>query len=46
MSNYSWVHSHSYECFNCDVCDNLCKERFFKNHLKSQTHTNNFGKKR
>ena len=26
----------------CDVCDNLCVERFYKNHPKSQTHTNNF----
>ena len=24
----------------CDVCDNLCIDRFYKNHLKSQTHTN------
>ena len=23
----------------CEVCDNLCIERFYKNHLKSQTHT-------
>ena len=22
-------------------CDKLCKERFYKNHLNSQTHTNN-----
>ena len=25
----------------CDVCDNLCIQRFYKNHLKSQTHINN-----
>ena len=25
----------------CNTCDNLCIERFYKNHLKSQTHTNN-----
>ena len=25
----------------CDVCYNLCIERCFKNHLKSQTHINN-----
>ena len=25
----------------CEVCDNLCIERFNKNHLKSQTHINN-----
>ena len=24
----------------CDVCDNLCIERFYKNHLKSQNHIN------
>ena len=29
----------------CDVCDNLCIERFFKNHLKSQTHLNNIRKR-
>ena len=29
----------------CDVCDNLCIERFFKNHFKSRTHTNNIRKK-
>ena len=25
----------------CDVCDKLYIERFYKNHLKSQTHINN-----
>ena len=25
----------------CVVCDKLCVERFYKNHLKSQTHTSN-----
>ena len=25
----------------CDICDKLCIERFYKNHLKSITHTNN-----
>jgi len=29
----------------CDVCDKLCIDRFYKNHLKSQTHTNNFRKR-
>ena len=29
----------------CDVCDKLCIERFYKNHLKSQTHTNIIHKK-
>ena len=24
----------------CDTCDKICIERFYKNHLKSQTHTN------
>ena len=23
----------------CNICDKLCIERFYKNHLKSQTHT-------
>ena len=29
----------------CDTCDLLCIERFYKNHLKSGTHTNNFYKR-
>ena len=24
----------------CDICDELCIERYYKNHLQSQTHTN------
>ena len=28
----------------CPICDNLCIERFYKNHLKSQTHINNIRK--
>ena len=28
----------------CDVCDNLCIERYYKNHLKSKTHINNIRK--
>ena len=24
----------------CNVCDNLCIQRFYKNHLKSETHIN------
>ena len=30
----------------CDICDNLCIVRFYKNHLNSQTHTNKFQKKK
>ena len=30
----------------CDVCDNLCIERFYKNHLKSRTHINSIRKKK
>ena len=29
----------------CNICDKLCIERFYKNHLKSQTHTNNTHKR-
>ena len=29
----------------CQICDKLCLERFYKNHLKSQTHTKNIRKK-
>ena len=28
----------------CNVCDNFCIERFYKNHLKSKTHINNIHK--
>ena len=28
-----------------DICDNLCIERFYKNHLKSQSHTTNIYKR-
>ena len=30
---------------HCTICGKLCKERFYKNHLNSQTHTNNIHKK-
>ena len=26
----------------CEIRDKVCIERFYKNHLKSETHTNNF----
>ena len=29
----------------CEICDKLRIERFYKNHLKSQTHTINFYKR-
>ena len=29
----------------CNICDKLCIERFYKNHLKSQTHINTFHKR-
>ena len=32
--------------FYCDYFDNLCKERFYKNHSKSQSHINNLYKRR
>ena len=28
----------------CDICDSLCIQRFYKNHLKSKTHLNNIRK--
>ena len=30
----------------CDICDNLCIESFYKNHLKSRTHINTINKKK
>ena len=30
----------------CDICDKLCFERFYKNHLKSGTRINNIRKKK
>ena len=29
---------------SCNICDKLCIERFYKNHLKSQTHIKNVRK--
>ena len=29
----------------CEICDKLCIERYYKNHLKSGTHTKNFYKR-
>ena len=29
----------------CEICENLCIERFYENHLKSQTHTSNVYKR-
>ena len=29
----------------CNICDKLCIEGFYENHLKSQTHINNKYKK-
>ena len=26
---------------HCEICDKLCIERYYKNHLKSRTHANN-----
>ena len=28
----------------CNICDSLCIERFYKNHLKSKSHINNIHK--
>ena len=30
---------------HCDICDNFCLERFYKNQLKSGTHLKNFYKR-
>ena len=29
---------------SCKICDQLCIERYYKNHFKSRTHTNNIRK--
>ena len=29
----------------CSICDKLCIERFYKNHLKSRTQTNHIRKR-
>ena len=29
----------------CNICDKLCIERLYKNHLKSGRHTNNIRKR-
>ena len=30
----------------CELCDKLCIDRYYKNHLKSQTHTNNIHRRK
>ena len=30
---------------HCSICDKLCIERIYKNHLKSRTHINNIRKR-
>ena len=30
----------------CNICDNICIAKFYKNHLKSRTHINNIHKKK
>ena len=30
----------------CLICDKFCIEQFYKNHLKLQTHANNFYKRK
>ena len=29
----------------CEICDKLCIERYYKNHLKPEIHTNNLYEK-
>ena len=29
----------------CEICDKVCIEKYYKNHLKSRTHTFNFRKR-
>ena len=29
----------------CEICDLLCIDKYYRNHLKSQTHLNNIRKK-
>ena len=46
-SNYEVVYcadDDEYRVF-CETCDRLCIERYYKNHLKSGTHTNTFSKR-
>ena len=45
LSTYTWVYVHLYEWIYCVVCDKLCIERYYKNRLKSQTHSNNIHRK-
>ena len=42
-SNYNVIYcpdDNEYRVY-CHICDKLCLDRFYKNHLKSQTHANN-----
>ena len=31
---------------HCKICDKLCRERYYKNRLKSQTYTSNIYKRK
>ena len=31
-------------CVYCEICDNLCIEKFYKNYLESKTRNNNIRK--
>ena len=46
-NNYEVIYCPEFDEYRvyCDICDKLCKERFYRNHLRSQTHTNNFYKR-
>ena len=38
------MNSDNQKVIYCNICDKLCIERYYKRHLKSQTHTNNIHK--
>ena len=40
MNSFTWVYLHLCEWSYSEICDKLCIQRFYRNHLKSQTHTN------
>ena len=39
------MNSDNQRVIHCDVCDNLCIDRYYKSHLKSQTHINSIRKR-
>ena len=43
--NVEYCQENDTEYVYCQICDNYCIRLYYNNHLKSNSHTNNFYKK-